>query len=77
MFDNDEYMKYVVVNQNGWALEYASEELKKDKDFILEAVMQNKDVLNYISNIMREYILNYFSSEFENEKTFNMNKKKL
>jgi len=35
------------VKQNGWALEYADESLKKDKEIVIEAVKQNGRALEF------------------------------
>ena len=37
------------VKQDGFALEYASADLKGDKDIVMEAVKQNGDALQYAS----------------------------
>lgn len=36
-----------------WALEYASEALKADREVVMEAVQQNGDALKYASNELR------------------------
>jgi hypothetical protein len=39
----------IAVQQDGWALEYASAELKANKDFVLEACRQGDLALEYTS----------------------------
>jgi hypothetical protein len=41
------------VKQNGWALEYASEELKRDREVVMEAVKQEGTALQYASEELR------------------------
>ena len=41
------------VTQNGNALQYASDELKNDKDVVLAAVTQNGNALGYASAELR------------------------
>ena len=38
------------VKNDGWALEFASEELKNDRELVLEAVKQDGMVLKYASD---------------------------
>ena len=44
-----EEQKLIAVKQNGWALKYTSEELKNDKEVVLEAVKRNGLTLQYAS----------------------------
>ena len=42
------------VAQNGWALQFASEELKNDKEFVLAAVAQDARALKYASDKLKK-----------------------
>jgi len=39
---NDKEVVMIAVAQNGWALEYASDEMKSDKEVATAAVMQDE-----------------------------------
>ena len=70
-----------IVKQNGFALEYASEELKNDKEIVLEVVKQNGYALKYASKELKNdkevvleavkqngYALKYASKGLKNDK---------
>ena len=46
----------IVVRQNGYALEYASEELRNDREVVLEAVKQDDWALRYASDELQNEI---------------------
>ena len=51
-FQNDKEVVLAAVQQNGYALYYASKELKDNKEVLLTAVQnkkENKEQLNYLS----------------------------
>ena len=70
-----------IVKQNGFALEYASEELKNDKEIVLEVVKQNGYALKYASKELKNdkevvleavkqngYALRFVSETLKNDK---------
>jgi general stress protein YciG len=78
---NDKEVLLEAVKQNGYSLQYASEELKNDKEFILEAAQQNGNSLKYASKefkndkevvleAVKQYrrSLQYASEELQNDK---------
>jgi len=42
------------VTQNGWALKYASDDLKADKEVVMAAVTQNGSTLDYASDSLKK-----------------------
>ena len=52
-FQNDRDVVLAAVQQNGFALKYASEELKKDREIVLAAVRQNGYALEYASEHLK------------------------
>jgi CxxC motif-containing protein len=50
---NDKEVVLEAVKQNGYSLEYASEELKNNKEVVLEAVKQNGYSLHYASEELK------------------------
>ena len=81
LFRGDKEVVLEAVKQDGWALEYASDELKNDKEVILEAVKQNGQALQCASNDLRNdkeivleavkkvgYALEHASDELKNDK---------
>ena len=53
-FQNDKDVVLAAVQQNGFALKYASEELKKDREIVLAAVRQNGYALEYASELKKD-----------------------
>lgn len=51
-FKKDKEIVLEAVKQYGWALQYADESLKKDKE-IIEAIKQDKIVLAYVDNLVK------------------------
>ncbi|WP_064610347.1 DUF4116 domain-containing protein [Streptobacillus moniliformis] len=51
------------VKQDGWALEFASEELKNDKEVVMAAVKQNGDALQFASERLRNNEINKTKGE--------------
>ena len=69
------------VNQNGWALSHASEELRNDKEVVLTAVKQDGWALEYVSTELKNdkelvlvavkkdgRVLRFVSEELQNDK---------
>ena len=57
---NNREIVMVAVKQNGFALQWASEELKGDRDIVMEAVKQNGDALQHASAELhndREFVI--------------------
>lgn len=50
---NDRELVLKAVKKNGWALQYASIELKNDREIVLEAVKRNGCALQYASELLR------------------------
>jgi hypothetical protein len=46
---NDKDFVLEKVKQDGWALQYASEELQNDKEVALEAIINDWDASKYVS----------------------------
>ena len=55
------------VERNGWALEFASEELRGDRDVVLAAVKQDWRALNYLSDELRMEIVQCWAKCMEQE----------
>ena len=53
-FQNNKKIVLAAVKQDGWALNYASEELRKDKEVVLEAVRQWGYALRFASPELKE-----------------------
>ena len=59
---------FAAVSQDGFALRYASEELKKDKEFMLVAYENNPNSLMYASLSMQELIMQIIKQKGKNKK---------
>ena len=44
-----------VVNQYGWAINYASEDFRRDREIVMDAVNQNEHVLQLVSENLKKY----------------------
>ncbi|WP_064581203.1 DUF4116 domain-containing protein [Streptobacillus moniliformis] len=61
-WNNKDFVLEAVKN-NGWALEYASKELKNDKEAVMAAVKQNGDALQFASERLRNNEINKTKGE--------------
>jgi hypothetical protein len=55
------------VAQNGMALEYASDEMKSDKEVATVAVMQDERAMEYVANALKTVVLKERINKLESE----------